>query len=191
MPQRTKGTTAALGEWADGDADALRRLWPHIYDELRALAKSAHARERVGHTLQPTAIVHEVYARLAGQAPFRLESRAHFFVVAARMIRRILVDHARSRNAAKRSGSGRRVSLEAIESGGRKAAIDIIELDEAIRRLGELNQRRACVVELRYFGGLTEEEVAQLFGVTSRTITNDWLYARAWLRRELAGSTPT
>jgi RNA polymerase sigma factor (TIGR02999 family) len=183
--------TRMLEAWADGDPDALERLMPLVYDELRRVASRRLARERREHTLQPTALVHEAYLRLAGQRSARFESRAQFFALAARMMRRILVDHARSRAAAKRRPGGVRLSLDELPSlaapeGGE---VDLVALDTALERLAALDERQAKTVELRYFAGLSIEETAAALGLSPATVKREWTMARAWLRRELGGAT--
>lgn len=169
-------------------------LLPQVYGELRALARRLLSGERAGHTLQPTALVHEAYLRLADQARLDWRGRTHFFAVGARAMRRILVDHARSRSRAKRGGGWARVTF--AESNGRSAdaAMDLhqlLALDEALTRLADLDRREAVVVELRFFAGLTVAEISELLGVSHRSIEGDWTHARAWLRRELgSGGLP-
>ena len=179
-----------LADVAAGDRDAAASLFAIVYDELRRLAASALRRERPDHTLQPTALVHEAYLRLADEPDARWENRAHFLAVAAQAMRRILVDHARGRNAQKR-GSGEvlrpldGIDVEAFSAG---PAIDLLALDEALARLALLDARQARVVELRFFGGLTVEETAAVTGLSDRTVKREWQMARAWLRREMARS---
>lgn len=160
-----------------------------VYDELRRLAASALSRERHDHTLQPTALVHEAYLRLADEPSARWESRSHFLAVAARAMRRVLVDHARGRNAAKRGSGIARVSLEDFEQvvvAAPGETVDLVALDEALARLGELDPRQARIVELRFFGGLSVEDTATIVGASPRTVKRDWQLARAWLKREMA-----
>lgn len=160
-------------------------LVAQVYDELRSLAQAHLRRERAAHTLQATALANEAYLRLAGQRRMSEYDREHFLALAAGMIRRILVDHARSRNRAKRGGGQAAVTLFddlAVSSGEQ---VDLIDLHDALERLDRLDERQARVVELRFFGGLTVEEVALVLGVSARTVNNEWRAARAWLRREL------
>jgi RNA polymerase sigma factor (TIGR02999 family) len=167
---------------------------PVVYDELRRQAARYMRREPVGHTLQTTAVVHEAYLRLVEQDSARWQSRTHFFAVAAQLMRRILVDHARGRRAVKRGGAeGRgaagRLPLEVAEGvPHEQPAVDVLALDEALRRLAELDPKQSRVVELRYFAGLGIEETAEVLGVSPATVKREWSMARAWLRRELGAS---
>jgi RNA polymerase sigma factor (TIGR02999 family) len=177
--------------WRSGDASALDDLLPRVYDELRALADSYMRRERAGHTLQPTALVHEAFLRMLRLPPGSVQNRVHFFALAAQAMRRILADHARRHRAAKRGGSAVRVPLELVEGGapasaaGEDVAAD--DLDAALEDLAKLDPRQARVVELRFFGGLSIEETAEVLAVSTATVKRDWLVARAWLHRELRG----
>jgi RNA polymerase sigma factor (TIGR02999 family) len=175
-----------LAEWSNsGDRDALDKLMPIVYEELRRQAARYLRHERDGHTLQTTALVHEAYVRLIDQAGVRWQSRAHFFAIAAELMRRILVDHARKRNAAKRGGDAVRVTLdEAVRSSGPKD-LDLVAVDEALTRLAALDQQQARIVELRFFGGLNVDETAEVLGISERTVKRDWIVAKAWIRREL------
>jgi RNA polymerase sigma factor (TIGR02999 family) len=181
--------TLLLAELKRGDREALGRLMPLVYDELRRLAGRYMQVERPGHTLQPTAVVHEAYLRLAGQDWADFHDRAHFIGVAARQMRRILVDYARQHVAAKRGGTPAKVDLDALAGGfdaGKSS--EILAVDEAVARLGLLDPQQAQIVELRYFGGLTVEETASLLKISPRTVKRDWAVAQAWLRAELSGS---
>jgi RNA polymerase sigma factor (TIGR02999 family) len=177
--------------WRSGDASALDDLLPRVYDELRALADAYMRRERAGHTLQPTALVHEAFLRLLRLPPGSVQNRIHFFALAAQAMRRILADHARRHRAAKRGGGAVRVPLELVEGGapatpaGDDVAAD--DLDAALEDLAKLDERQARVVELRFFGGLSIEETAEVLAVSPATVKLDWLVARAWLHRELRG----
>ena len=175
----------------DPDA-AAAALLPLVYDQLRALAASHFSRQPVGHTLQPTALVHEAYLKLAGGENARWESRAHFFAVAARAMRQILMNHARDKAAAKRGGGWHKITLdEAVTPpGSASREIDLIALDEALDKLGGLSERQARIIELRYFGGLTIDETAHVLGLGTTTVEDDWHLAKAWLRRELKGASP-
>lgn len=177
--------TRILKKAGSGDDSALNRLLPLVYDELRALAESYLQRERPDHTLQATALVHEAYVRLVKQEEVEWQNRAHFFAVAARAIRRILVDHARTHQRAKRGGRHQRVQLDddILVTEGR--GLDLLSLDEAMERLADLHERQSRIVELRFFGGLSAKETSAVLGVSSRTVDADWSMARAWLRREL------
>ncbi len=161
-------------------------LTARVYDELRALAAAQLRRERRGHTLQATALAHEAYLRLSGQQRFRAFGRDQFLALAARMIRRILVDHARKRDRAKRGGGKRAVTLDDALAMTSDGAVDLLDLHSALERLSTLDERQARVVELRFFGGLGVDDVARLVGVSPRTVDNEWRAARAWLRRELS-----
>ena len=183
--------TRLLQELDAGQADAAEQLAPLVYGELHVLAVHAMRREQDGHTLRPTALLHEAFLRLVGQQNAAWQSRSHFYGIAANAMRRILVDHARRRRAAKRDG-GLRVTLDdsaAAVAGGDASALDLIALDEALSRLGALDPRQARVVELRFFAGLEVEETARALGISPATVKRDWTFARAFLQRELAGGT--
>lgn len=177
--------TAILREWRAGSEDAAGRLFPLVYDELRRRAAHYLCGERVNHTLQPTALVHEAYLKLVDQASFGAEDRSHFFALASRVIRQVLVDHARSHNAQKRGGSAQRLSLEFSEV-SEQAAGDILDLHEALERLEKLDPRKSRVVDMRFFGGLREAEIAEILGVNEKTVRRDWQFAKVWLYRELS-----
>ncbi|UCE60823.1 MAG: sigma-70 family RNA polymerase sigma factor [Phycisphaerales bacterium] len=177
--------TQLLLEFSAGDQDALNKLVPLVYSELRMLAGRALHRERRGHTLDTTALVHEAYLRLVDQQNVHWRHRAHFFGVAAQMMRRILVDHARKRGAAKR-GSGRgQVPLEDAAIRISESTIDLTVLDDALNLLAEFDPKPCRIVELRFFGGLTIEETAEVLGISPATVKREWTVARAWLRREI------
>jgi len=164
-------------------------LFPLVYDELRRLAGSFMAREQAGHTLQPTALVHEAYLRLVDQTRTGFKGRTHFLAVGAKVMRRLLIDHARKRGAAKRGLGWRRVTLGPTCEASRAEALsaeDLLSLDAALDRLAELDEREAQVVTLRFFGGLNMDEVAEAVGVSKRTVESDWRHARAWLQVELS-----
>jgi RNA polymerase sigma factor (TIGR02999 family) len=176
--------TALLKDWSGGDRGALERLIPLVYGELRKLAASYLRAERPDHTLQPTALVHEAYLRLVDQKSVVWQNRAHFFGIAAQMMRRILVDHARRRQAAKRDAAGYRIPLPGeVEATGRDP--ELLALDGALSGLADLDPRQARIVELRFFGGLTVEETAEVAGISPATVKREWQTARAWLRREI------
>jgi RNA polymerase sigma factor (TIGR02999 family) len=179
--------TQLLAEATDGDHRALDELLPVVYDELRRLAEGLMLRERANHTLQPTALVHEVYMKLVDQTRARWENRAHFFAVAAQAIRRILVDHARSHRRLKRGGEQTTLALEEGVVGAYERTVDLIALDEALDDLARHNPQQARIVELRFFSGLTIEETAAVLAVSTATVERDWRYARARLYRLLAG----
>ena len=184
--QSTPDVTALLAQWGAGDETVERQLFPLVYDELRRLARSHLRRERADHTLQPTALVNEAYLRLVGQTRVDWQNRAHFFGIASHMMRRILVDHARAHKAARRGGGARNITLddEAVPGGSRD--VDLIALDDALETLAELDPKGLRVVELRYFGGLTIEETAEVIGASESTVKREWRAARAWLSRELS-----
>jgi RNA polymerase sigma factor (TIGR02999 family) len=186
-PGSTQSVTDLLQAWASGNQAALDELLPLVYDELRRQARRYMRAQPAGHTLQTTALVHEAYLRLIGQSSVEWQGRAHFFGVAAKAMRSILVDHARARNAAKRGGAARALTLdEAGGIAGPQASVDVLALDEALGRLAELDSRKSQLVELRYFGGLGIDEAAAVLGVSPATVKREWTTARAWLRRELS-----
>lgn len=176
-----------LRAWSDGDQRALDKLTPIVYDELRRLARRYMSRERTGHSLQTTALVNEAYLRLVDYKRMRWENRAHFFAVSAQLMRRILVDYARRHNL-KRGGDVPHVSLDdaAVIGGGRDE--DLLALDAAMQALAKLDSRKVQVIELRFFGGLSVEETAEVLKVSPITVMRDWSTARAWLYREMRGS---
>ncbi len=178
--------TRLLSAWGAGDRSALDQLLPTIYDELRRLARSQLAREQPGHTLQTTALVHEAFLRLVDARQIRWDSRAHFFGITARLMRQILVDHARTRDAAKRGGGVANVPLdEALDVATRALRGDLLALDEALQRLERIDQRHSRIVELRFFGGLTVEETAAVLDLSPTMVKREWTLARAWLWRAL------
>ncbi len=162
------------------------QLLPLVYDALRGLARSQLRRERADHTLQSAELVHEAYERLADQSRVNWRGRTHFFAVAAQVMRRLLVDHARQRARRKRGGGLQRITLGGVAAGSDLDLEELLALDRALKKLAALHEREARVVELRYFGGLTTREVASVVGVTERTVRRDWTFARAWLKRELS-----
>lgn len=174
-----------LVAWGAGDESALDRLMPLVYDELRRLAHRYMSHERAGHTLQTTALVNEAYLRLANWRDVRWQNRAHFFAVSAQMMRRILVDFARDKQYLKRGGGALRVSLFEAESSNNQPTADLVALDEALTALAEVDRRKGQVVELRFFGGLSVEEVAEVLKVSKETVMRDWRLAKVWLLREL------
>lgn len=177
--------TGLLVAWRAGDRAAFDQLFPLVYDELRRIAHRQLGGERPGHTLGTTALVHEAYLKLVDQTRAQLTDRAHFFAIAARAMRRILVDYARRHRAAKRGGAQAPVSLDDSMLLADLRADTIVALDEALTRLSELDARLSQVVECRFFGGLTEEETAEALAVTTRTVRRDWVKAKGWLHREL------
>ena len=181
-----KEITQMLRAWSGGDHSALDELMPLVYRELRRMAATYLRRERPNHTLQATALVHEAYLHLIDQSRVTWQNRAHFFGVAAQLMRRILVDYARSHQAAKRGGTLPKVPLEQAVLISKAQPADLVALDETLTRLGLIDPQQARVVELRVFGGLTVEEIAGLLGVSPATVKRDWSMAKAWLMREIA-----
>lgn len=179
--------TQLLKEWSDGDESALDKLMPLVYDELHRIAGRYMRGQGPSHTLQTTALIHEAYLKLAYQKEMQWQNRSHFFGVAAIAMRRILVDHARARRKLKRGGGAQRVSLDEALMVSEELDIDLIALDEALKELETLNPRHSKVVELRFFGGLTIEETAEVLKVSPSTVKEDWKMARAWLHHELNG----
>ena len=177
--------TELLARWRRGESAALEELMPLVYDELRRLAHRYMRRERPGQTLQTTALANEAYLRLVDADHLEWQDRAHFFAVAAQIMRHLLVDRARSRRYAKRGGGAHRITLDETAVISRENAPDLLALDEALTRLWALDQRKSRVVELRYFGGLSAEEAAEVLEVSVVTVKRDWLKAKAWLYREL------
>jgi RNA polymerase sigma factor (TIGR02999 family) len=175
--------TRLLIDWSNGNQEALDQLIPMVYDELRRLASRYMRREKIGHTLQTSALVNEAYLRLVDEKSVEWQDRAHFFGVAARLMRRILVDHARSRSCAKRGGKAQMVSfVEGLVMSPESAdAEEVVALDSALNDLAELDPRKSQIVEMKFFGGLTNEEVAEVLSVTTRTIEREWRKAKAWL----------
>ena len=182
------GITEILLECRGGKREALDRLFPLIYDELRRVARGQLRREAEGHTLVTTALVHEAYIRLVDITRVEWHDRVHFLSMAARAMRRILIDHARQQNALRRGGGVRPVTLDEALVAADLQSESLVALDEAIERLGTLNPRLVRVIECRFFGGMTEEETAEALSVTSRTVRSDWVKARGWLRQALASS---
>lgn len=181
-----EATTRWLRELVEGDSIAADRLVPLIYDDLRRLAEKYLRRERADHTLQPTALVNEVYLRMVKSEEVEWQGRARFFALAARQIRTILVDHARRTGAAKRGGRASRLTLDAEMTPVAGPVVDLLALDEAMAALAERSARQAQTVELRFFGGLTVAEAAEVLGVSPSTVKDDWAVARAWLRKCLS-----
>lgn len=184
MPQPTSNPVSELlVKWRNGDSNALGSLIPLVYDELRRVAHHYLQKERVGHTLQSTALVNEAYLRLMKQEP-ALDSRAHFFAVASRLMRQILVEYARGRNAAKRDG-GWKLTLDEAVALPKQRDLDLVALDDALTELCRLDSQQGQIVELRYFGGLSIEETAQVLDTSPATVKREWATARVWLHREL------
>lgn len=184
--ERQDEVTRILHDWSGGDANAPARLMPFVYDELRRLARSFLARERGAHTLQPTALVHEAYLRLVDQRSVKWQNRAHFYGLAASMMRRVLIDHARAHATEKRGGAALHLSLDDVQVPLEQRAAGLLALDEALERLAQMDERKCRIVEMRFFGGMSDEEIAEVLGVTTRTVLRDWKKARLWLYRELS-----
>jgi RNA polymerase sigma factor (TIGR02999 family) len=178
--------TQILAEINAGNADAAARLLPLVYDEFRAMAARYLHHERADHTLQPTALVHEAYLKMVDQSRVDWQGRTHFFAVAAQAMRRVLIDHARHHSRQKRGGGRHKIVLDEAVALSPQRDEEVLALDEALVRLAAVDARQAKIVELRFFGGLTVEEVGQVLGVSKRTIEGDWTMARAWLKRELS-----
>jgi RNA polymerase sigma factor (TIGR02999 family) len=177
--------TVLLQAWSEGDQAALERLMPLVYDELHRMAKRYMRRERSGHTLQTTALINEAYLRLIEQSHTRLENRAHFFAISAQLMRQILVDFARSRRSRKRGGDEFQVSLGEALSVPVKRDPDLVALDDALRALAAIDERKCRIVELRFFGGLSEGETADVLNLSPATVRRDWKVAKVWLLREM------
>ncbi|HTA23409.1 MAG TPA: sigma-70 family RNA polymerase sigma factor [Terriglobales bacterium] len=184
---QARDITQLLRVWGGGDEQALERLTPLVYDELRKAARRQMARERDGHTLQTTALINEVYLRLVDLDGVGWQDRAHFFAICARLMRRILTDYARSRSYQKRGGDARRVTLDEALMVSAEPSVDLVALEGALSRLGEMDSRKSSVVELRFFGGLSIKETAAVLKISTDTVTRDWNLAKAWLMRELDG----
>lgn len=179
--------TELLADWRAGNQQAFDKLFTLVYEELRRLASGYMRRERSDHTLQTTALVHEAYVRLANHQKAIVENRLHFFAIAAKVMRQILIDHARTRNYAKRGGGAPNLSLDEIAILSDERAAELIALDEALLKLSEIDPRQSQIVELRFFGGLTLEETAEFLKISSDTVTRDWNMAKSWLYRQING----
>lgn len=190
-PQESQDVTQLLQSWSDGNRQALADLLPLVYDELRRLAASYMRFEAPGHTLQATALVHEAYMRLINQREVHWKSRAHFFGIAAQMIRRILVDHIRATRAQKRGSGFAALSLDEALGVSEKKNWEIMALDDALKTLAKFDPQQAKIVELRFFAGLSIEETAAIVGVSPATVKRDWVAAKAWLFRELSRMSPS
>jgi RNA polymerase sigma factor (TIGR02999 family) len=182
--QHSHPVSELLGRWKAGDQEALEALVPLVYKELRDIARHHLQRERPGHTLQSAALVHEAYLRLLDQRPFDTDNRAHFLAVASRLMRQILVDHARTHGAAKR-GADRRVELDTSLVLPQVRSTDVVALDDALKDLANLDEQQGRIVELRFFGGLSTEEIADVLGISPSTVKRDWNVAKAWLTRQM------
>jgi len=181
--------TELLVRWRSGDREALDSLLPLVYDELRRIAFRSLQNERPGHTLQSTALVNEAYVRMVAQNLPEWQNRAHFFAVAAQLMRQILVDHARTRRASKRGGDASRVSLDEARGHAVVTDVDVVALDDALKELAQMDPQQSRVVELKFFAGLSNEEAAEVLKVSPSTVKRDWASARAWLFRELDRSS--
>ena len=183
---RLHDVTGLLLSWRQGDAEALDRLVPLVYDELRRVARRHLRREQPGHALQATALVHEVYLRLVDVDRLPLKSRTHFFAVAAKLMRQILVDHARRQHANKRGGGATMVSLDDVSPAAQPPSVDVLALDQALEALSTIDIQQGNVVELRFFAGLNIDEAAEALGVSPATVEREWALAKAWLYRRLS-----
>ncbi len=187
MPEESSDpVTELLVRWREGDQQALDALMPLVYNELRRLAQHYLRQERADHTLQSTALVHEAYVRLTGQNAPQWQNRAHFFGIAARVMRQILVEYARSHNATKRGGEVCKLALDAVLGMPSEVDVDLIALDDALKHLAQLDPRQSRIVELRFFAGLTIEDAAEALDLSPATVVREWTIARAWLYREVA-----
>ena len=180
--------TRLLRAWSSGDSTALDRLMPLVYDHLHRLAHQHMRHEQAGHLLQTSALINEAYLRLVDQRTSPIQDRAHFFGIAARLMRQILVDEARKRNSTKRGGGAIQVSLTEGVSVAHEQATNVLALDDALKSLEEIDSRQSQIVELRFFGGLSIEETAEVLNVSPGTVMRDWTFARAWLRSEMSGN---
>ncbi len=187
MDADTGQVTLLLRELQDGRKDAAEKLVPLVYEELRQRAAAFMRHERSDHTLQATELVHEAYRRLVDN-PGNINNKAHFFAIAARAMRRILVDHARARKAAKRGAGGHKVPVDDVTLVTPEQSVEVLALNEALDQLAEVDEQQSRIVELRYFGGLSEEETAQVLGISSKTVQRDWKIAKAWLYGHLTNS---
>ena len=181
--------TQLLAAWRDGDEHALDKLMPLVYDELRRIASRYMKRERSGHTLQTSALVNEAYLRMVGQQNVDWQNRAHFFGVAASIMRHLLVDHARANGRLRRGANPQQVTLDEAAVVSEQKGEELLALDEALTKLSEIDERKVRIVELRYFSGLSAEETAEVLGVSEITVKREWLKAKAWLYRELTLGT--
>jgi RNA polymerase sigma factor (TIGR02999 family) len=188
MTPSAREVTQLLTEWRNGDQAALEKLMPIVYDELRRIAHRYMRRERPGHTLQTTALVNEAYLRLVGRREIEFQNRAHFFAAAAQVMRRLLVDYARGRKYAKRGGDRIQVTLDEAVGSSKGQPAEVLALHEALEKLATVDRRKSQLVELRYFGGMSVEETAEVLGVSGITVKREWLKAKAWLYREIERS---
>lgn len=191
MRSSSNQVTELLFRWRGGDREALDSLMPLVYSELRRIAQHYLQGERPGHTLQSTALVNEAYVRMVAQDFPQWQNRAHFFAVAAQLMRQILVDYARSHRASKRGGGACKLALDEAEENPFPIDVDVVALDDALKTLADMDPQQSRVVELKFFAGLTTEDTAEVLGVSSSTVKRDWVTARAWLYRELDRSVAT
>lgn len=186
MSEKTSSEiTQILQDWNDGDEDAKERLLPFVYDELKRQARFFMSRERANHTLQPTALVHEAFLRISEQSGIDWQNRKHFYGIASRLMRQILVDHARSHGAAKRGASPIHFSIEDVQIPVEDRAGSILALDEVLEKLAEFDERQAKIIEMRFFGGMSNKEISAALDISERTVGREWQSARLWLYREL------
>jgi RNA polymerase sigma factor (TIGR02999 family) len=185
-PEPSHDVTQILRDWSGGDENASAKLMPLVYEELRRLARNYLARERGDHTLQATALVHEAYLRLVDERQLTWKDRAHFYGIAARLMRRILVDHARAHNAAKRGGLEQKLSLDETRELAAKGEVDLVELNRALEDFARDYPRKSEVVELKFFGGLDAKEISEVLQVSQKTVLRDWNFAKLWLCRALS-----
>ncbi len=190
VPVPTEQATRLLIDWSNGNREAAAALMPLVYEELRRLARGYLQRERPDHTLQATGLVHEAYLRLVDQQTTTWRNRAHFFSVAAQLMRRILVDYARRYRTGKRGGEWNKVEFDEALAPSVSRNLDVIALDDALHDMAKLNPQHSQIVELRFFGGMTIEEVAEVLDVSPRTVQREWRMARAWLRRQISAEKP-
>jgi RNA polymerase sigma-70 factor, ECF subfamily len=188
-PQKSGQVTQLLRDWRSGDEKALEALLPHVYHELHSVAAAYMRRERPGHTLHPTELIHETYLRLIGSELPELENRKHFYALAARQMRQVLVDHARRHRAGKRGSGKEHLPIEEAVIYSKERAAEFVALDDALEALAAVDARKARVVELRFFAGLTAEEIADVVEMSPASVSRDLRFAEAWLQRELRGST--
>lgn len=191
MEQAPEGITQLLVDWRNGDQTALDRLMPLVYEELRRLARAFMAREGSNHTLQTSALINEAYLRLTHQDETDWQSRAHFFAVAAQVMRHILIDHARSYRYQKRGAGAQRVDLDDATIFSEERARELVELDEALTSLATVDERKSRIIELRFFGGLNIDETAEVMKLSRTTVQREWRAAKAWLQRFIKGESPT
>lgn len=185
MNDASSEITQILHEWNSGDHGAKERLLPFVYDELKRQARILMSRERRDHTLQPTALVHEAFLRISQQSGIDWKNRSHFYGIASRLMRQILVDHARAHTAGKRGGDVIHFSIDDVQIPVEDRAASILAIDEVLDRLAKLDDQQAKIVEMRFFGGMTNDEIAESLGISQRTVSRDWETARLWLYREL------